>query len=260
MQQKGKEQSKPFLELEAVSAGYNGNIALDQVNLAIYPQDFIGMIGPNGGGKTTLLKVILGLLPPMKGKVHYYFENTDRPGSQIGYLPQQTLFDQKFPITVGDVILGGLVARTGLLHRFSKASYRQVQETMERLGILGLRQRPLGELSGGELQRTFLARALVASPRLLLLDEPDTFVDTTFASSFYELLQQINQQVAIVLVSHDLGMISSHVKSIACVNRRLHYHGSSEITQEILDSYNCPIELISHGKVPHRVLKGHDHA
>lgn len=251
-------ESKPLLELKGITAGYNGQVVLENIDLTIYPHDFIGMIGPNGGGKTTLLKIMLGLMQPFEGEMQYYFDHTDRPGKRIGYLPQFTLFDQKFPITVRDVVLGGLVADTGIFRRFSAEEQGRAEAVMQRMGIVELKKRPLGELSGGQLQRTFLARALVASPKILLLDEPDTFVDVTFANSFYELLRQVNHEVAIVLVTHDLGMISSHVKSIACVNRTLHYHDSNELTQEILDNYNCPIELISHGQVPHRVLRDHE--
>jgi zinc transport system ATP-binding protein len=107
------------------------------------------------------------------------------------------------------------------------------------------------------MQRVFLARALIASPKLLVLDEPNTFVDKSFSKGFYEILKELNKEMAIILVSHDLGMISSYVKTIACICRYLHYHDSSEITREVLDSYSCPIELIAHGDMPHRVLKNH---
>lgn len=249
---------QPLLELKGVSAGYNGQVVLSEVDLSIYPGDFIGVIGPNGGGKTTLLKVMLGLLSPRDGEVRYNFDVADQPYTRMGYLPQFTLFDRKFPITVLDVVLGGLVGKTGLMRSFSSKARGEAMASLQRMGIVALKNRPIGELSGGQLQRTFLARALVAHPAILLLDEPDTFVDATFAKSFYELLQHINQEVAVVLVSHDLGMISSQVKSIACVNYRLHYHGSGELTQEIMDSYHCPIELVAHGPVPHRVLRLHD--
>jgi len=249
---------QPLLELKAVSAGYNGQVVLSEVDLRIYPGDFIGVIGPNGGGKTTLLKVMLGLLTPRGGEVRYNFDAAGRPATRMGYLPQFTLFDRQFPITVLDVVLGGLVGKTGLMRSFSGKAHEEAMASLQRMGIVALKNRPVGELSGGQLQRTFLARALVADPGILLLDEPDTFVDATFARSFYDLLQQINREVAIVLVSHDLGMISSRVKSIACVNFKLHYHGSGELTQEILDSYRCPIELVAHGPVPHRVLRQHD--
>jgi zinc transport system ATP-binding protein len=128
---------------------------------------------------------------------------------------------------------------------------------MEQMGILHLKHKAIGELSGGQMQRVFLARALIASPKLLVLDEPNTYVDKHFEESFYEILKELNEKMAIILVSHDLGIISSYVKSIACVNRHLHYHDSSEITQELLDNYPCPIDLITHGDLPHRVLKTH---
>ena len=141
--------------------------------------------------------------------------------------------------------------------RISSAQKRQAESLMDRLGILPLRRQRIGELSGGQQQRCFLARALVNQPTLLLLDEPDTFVDSGFVHSFYELLDQLNAKLTILLVSHDLGTIAAHISSIACVNGGLHYHDSGEMTQEILDSYHCPIQLISHGPVAHRVLKDH---
>lgn len=128
---------------------------------------------------------------------------------------------------------------------------------MKKMDISHLKQKSINELSGGEKQRVFLSRALISEPEILLLDEPSTFVDTNFNRSFYEILKELNKEMTILLVSHDLGMISSYVKSIACVNRRIYYHDSNEITQELLNEYRCPIDLITHGHVPHRVLKNH---
>ncbi|MCK4760680.1 MAG: ATP-binding cassette domain-containing protein, partial [Candidatus Aminicenantes bacterium] len=179
------------------------------------------------------------------------------------YLPQASRFDPHFPICVYDVVLSGLTCAAGsrsFCRKLTKEDKRKTDEVMERMGILHLKKRPIGELSGGQMQRVFLARALISAPRLLLLDEPNTFVDKGFEANFFEILEELNKEIAIVLVSHDLGMISSHVKSIACVNQGLYYHDSSEITQELLDNYGCPIDLITHGHLPHRVLKDHEHA
>ncbi len=248
---------RKILEISAVSAGYGETIVLKDVNLTVYERDFIGIIGANGSGKTTLLKVILGLLRPMSGTVRFLFNGGDHIGKHIGYLPQVTMFDQKFPITVKEVAMSGLMARTGLLKRFSRQDKKRIESILKKTGILHLKKSPMGELSGGQMQRVFLTRALVSSPQLLILDEPDTFVDQSFEGDLYELLKDLNREIAIILVSHDIGMISAYVKTIACVNRRLYYHDSSEITQELMDNYNCPIELITHGRIPHRVLKDH---
>ncbi|MGD2088374.1 MAG: ABC transporter ATP-binding protein [Candidatus Aminicenantes bacterium] len=251
---------KKLLELRSVSAGYNVHLVLKDINLTIYEQDFLGIIGANGSGKTTLIKVLLNLIKPIKGTVRFFFESGEKPGKQIGYLPQQNMFDKQFPITVHDVVLSGLSSKVGVFKSFTREDKIAVDEVLERMSIMDLKKRAIGTLSGGQMQRVFLARALVSSPALLVLDEPDTFVDKSFTKDFYEILQELNQQMAIILVSHDLGMISSYVKAIACLNINgcLFCHDSNHITQEALDSYNCPIDLITHGDLPHRVLGKHE--
>jgi len=254
-----KEKNK-LLELRSVSAGYNGHLVLRDINLIVYEQDFLGIIGANGSGKTTLIKVLLNLIKPAKGTINFFFASGEKPGKQIGYLPQQNMFDKKFPITVHDVVLSGLASKVGVFKSFTKRDKTAVDEVLERMGIPDLKKRAIGTLSGGQMQRVFLARALVSAPALLVLDEPDTFVDKSFTEDFYEILQELNRQMAIILVSHDLGMISSYVKAIACLNihGNLFCHDSNHITQEALDSYNCPIDLITHGDLPHRVLGKHE--
>lgn len=252
-----EEEKKKILELQGVSVGYNNHIVLEDVNLVIYEKDFIGVIGANGSGKTTLLKVILGLLRPLRGKVQFFIKDPGQVKKYIGYMPQASTFDRKFPITVKNVVISGLTARVGPFKGFSRKDKARSNEVMEQMGILPLENKAIGELSGGEMQRVFLARALISAPKLLVLDEPNTFVDKTFEKSFYEILKELNKAMAIILVSHDIGMISSYVKTIACVCRYLHYHETNEITQELLDTYNCPIDLITHGDLPHRVLKSH---
>lgn len=250
---------KKLLELNNISAGYNGHIVLKDIDFSVFEEDFIGVIGANGSGKTTLLKVILGLIKPAAGTVRFFDDEHEAGMGKppIGYLPQLTLFDPKFPIRVADVVISGLSGTVGLLTHYSKDEKIRAQQVMERMGIIGLRKKPIGELSGGQMQRVFLARALISSPPMLLLDEPNTFVDKGFEVNFFEILEELNREVAIILVSHDLGMIVSHVKTIACVNQNLYYHDTNEITQELLDNYNCPIDLITHGDLPHRVLKFH---
>lgn len=247
-----------ILELCSITAGYNDNIILHNVNLAIYQRDFLGIIGPNGGGKSTLLKVIVGLIEPIRGTIRFCFASSNKKARRwIGYQPQINIFDVKFPILVIDVVLSGLLSQVGLFKRFSKEDRKKAQELMEQMGIARLENKSIGELSGGQMQRVFLCRALIASPKLLLLDEPSTFLDTNFDTNFYEILQELNKEIAIILVSHDLGIISSYVKNIACINGTLHYHSSNEINQEILAHYRCPVDIITHGELPHRVLREH---
>jgi len=242
--------------MASLSVLYGANPALQDVDFKVFEHDFIGVIGPNGGGKTTLLKVILGLVRPATGKI--VFSNDLINGNNIGYLPQMSTGDINYPVTVKDVILSGLMIRKGLFSMMSASDKKRAETVSKELGLDELEEASLNELSGGELQRVFLGRAVIGNPKLLLLDEPGNFVDTNFENDFYEKLRDLNKRMAILMVSHDVGTISSHVKSFACVNRHLHYHPSSEISNDQLLAYGCPIQLITHGDVPHTVLKHHN--
>ncbi len=243
----------PILELKDISAGYEHETILHHVDLKIFEHDFLGIIGPNGGGKTTLLKVILGLLKPFEGEVIYAVPRQNL----FGYLPQNSRFDQRFPIDVTEVVLSGLMSEKGLYKPYSRSDKYKAWDLLEKYGMGAYKKASIGELSGGQMQRVFLCRAIISSPRILILDEPTTYVDSHFEKEFYAILEELNKSLTIVMVSHDLGTICSYVKTIACVNRSLHYHDSNRISEEQLQSYNCPIELITHGKIPHRVLKEH---
>jgi zinc transport system ATP-binding protein len=245
-----------LLEMNLLSAGYDENIILQDINFKVNENDFIGVIGPNGGGKTTLLKVILGLIKPVNGRIIFNKDLINE--NSIGYLPQISTGDVNFPVSVADVILSGMMIRKKIISRMSPDDKKRAGEIIDDLGLSGLGHAPLNELSGGQLQRVFLGRAIFGNPKLLLLDEPGNFVDSTFENDFYEKLKDLNRHMAILMVSHDLGIISSHVKSYACVNKNLHFHPSSEITNEQLLAYGCPIQLITHGEVPHTVLKTHN--
>lgn len=250
---------KTLLELSDISAGYDKKIILKNVNFHVKENDFVGIIGPNGGGKTTLLKLILGLIPPMSGSIRYFFDdNQKKYRNFIGYLPQQNRQDSEFPISVQEVIMSGMIS-PGKRHPYIKKNQAKLDEVLEITGMKNYKNSPVGDLSGGQLQRVFLGRAIISEPSLLILDEPDTFVDNRFENELYQLLKDLNEKLAILLVSHDVGTISSYIKTIACVNSELHYHPSNEISSEQLKIYNCPIDIITHGQVPHRVLPEHDH-
>lgn len=242
--------------MHSVSASYGVKTVLEEVDFSVNENDFIGVIGPNGGGKTTLLRIILGLLKPSSGEIRF---NPDLPDSErIGYLPQISTGDVNFPVSVTDVILSGMMIRKRIFSRMSAGDREKAERIIEELGLTGLEKKSLSELSGGQVQRVLLGRAIIGDPGLLLLDEPGNFVDSSFESDFYGKLKELNKRMAILMVSHDIGMISSHVKSFACVNRKLHYHPSSEISNDQLLAYGCPIQLITHGDVPHTVLKTHN--
>jgi zinc transport system ATP-binding protein len=244
-----------LFEMNSLSASYGANEVLQDVNFRVNENDFIGVIGPNGGGKTTLLKIILGLLKPVKGKMVFNEELLN--GNSIGYLPQMSTGDINYPVTVRDIILSGLMIRKSVFSRMSASDKLKAGKVIDELGLSGMSGSTLNELSGGQMQRVFLGRAIIGDPRLLLLDEPGNFVDFTFENDFYEKLKELNRRMAILMVSHDVGTISSHIKSFACVNKNLHYHPSPEITNDDLLAYGCPIQLVTHGDVPHTVLKHH---
>ena len=242
--------------IKSLTAGYENKVVLKDISMTVDENDFIGIIGPNGGGKTTLLRVILGLLKPFSGKVDY------SPGNlrfnQIGYMPQVAQGDTLFPVTVEDVVLSGMMLNKSATGRMGREEKRRASEVMDELGLSPLARQALNELSGGQLQRVYLARAVTGSPRLLLLDEPATFVDNSFEADFYDKLKSLNSRMAIMMVSHDVGTISAWVKSFACVNGTLYYHPHSKITDEDLRMYGCPIQLVTHGNVPHVVLHKHE--
>lgn len=237
-----------LVRINSLSVSYGNVEALKNASFVINSGDFIGVIGPNGAGKSTLVKAILGAVKPTSGTVEYGVENM-----RIGYLPQSHTIDTLFPVSVRQAIMLGSITRKNLWHSDGK----RADELMQLAGIKHLARRSLTALSGGELQRMLLCRALINDPQLLILDEPTTYVDNKFESELYDLLVKLNQTIAIVMVSHDLGTISSYVKSIACVNRTLHLHPSNRISVEQLAAYDCPIQLLKHGEVPHTVLLKH---
>lgn len=252
-----------IIKIENLNVGYDENPhVLQDVSLNVYKNDFLGIIGPNGGGKTTLLKTILGLKEPFSGSISFYDQSGNAVSNMnIGYLPQINHIDKKFPLKVKDVILSGITLRGRVFKYYTSDDKKKVLPVAEKMGVQELLERPIGELSGGQLQRVLLGRAIIDNPQLIILDEPSSYVDKQFESNFYKLLEEVNNDMSIVLVSHDVGTIISQVKNIACVNQTLHYHSGSNISKEwLLGAYDsCPIEIIGHGDLPHRVLLNHDH-
>jgi len=249
--------SEEVIRLEDVWVKYGDLTILEEINLSVQNLDFLGIIGPNGGGKTTLLKVILGLIKPTRGKVTVLGNSPEKSRRFIGYVPQITQFDREFPVTVLDVVLMGRLGRKGLLGKFDEEDRKVAYKALESVEMLEFKDKQVGKLSGGQLQRVLLARALASDPRILLLDEPTASIDEPTKTELYGLLKNLNQKITIILVSHDIGVISSYVDKIACLNKRLFYHGSKEMDKTTIEkTYQCPVDLIAHG-IPHRVLRKH---
>jgi zinc transport system ATP-binding protein len=252
-----------IVQIRNVWFAYNGKTVLQDVSLDIQPGDFIAMIGPNGGGKTTLLKLMLGLLRPDQGSIKVLGGPSEKASHHIGYVPQDVHINRSFPITAIDVVLMGKLGSAKRWTLSSTQDRREALDALERMEIADCANSKIDALSGGQRQRVFIARALVTQPKILLLDEPTASIDARGQAEFYRLLKTLNKNITILVVSHDLVAISTHVKSVACVNKRLHYHNQAEITGEMLeemypciDEEVCPVELVAHG-LPHRVLKHH---
>jgi zinc transport system ATP-binding protein len=256
-------QPPPIVEIKDMTFAYGRDTVLQEVNLVLRKGDFVAMIGPNGGGKTTLLKLILGLLNPDKGTVLVMGQSARKTSSCIGYVPQDVHTNRSFPITALDVVLMGKLDPGKRWTRSSAANRQEAMAALNRLDMADHADKRIGELSGGQRQRVFIARALVTQPEILLLDEPTASIDTKGQADFFSLLKELNREITILVVSHDLLVVSRFVKSVACVNTRLHYHDQAEITGEMLETMYpctaeevCPVELVAHG-LPHRVLKDH---
>jgi len=250
--------AEPVIQVEDLHFSYGGHSVLEGVDFRVEAGDFVGIMGPNGGGKTTLLKVLLGLLKPQQGRARVLGHRPGGAAARLGYVPQQTEPDRDFPISTQEVVLMGRISRRAG-RRWSSADQEAARRALEQVGMWEERDHIIGCLSGGERQRVLIARALAADPEVLFLDEPTANVDTLWQTQFYDLLKELNQRMTILVVSHDLTVLSTHIRSVACINRRLIHHHSAEITTEMLEmAYPCPVELVAHG-LPHRVLASHSH-
>jgi zinc transport system ATP-binding protein len=242
--------SEPAIELEDVSLWREGERVLDQVSLRVAEREFLAVLGPNGSGKTTMLLVILGALVPEQGRVRVLGTAPRQARPRVGYVPQRASFERDFPIRVLDVALMGRIARCAPGRRFGARDLELARLALARMGVDSLAERPIGALSGGELQRVLIARALAGEPELLLLDEPTASLDERMESGVWELLEQLSGELAIVMVSHDIGAVARRVQRVACLNRRLVVHAAAELTPELLEQvYGAPL----------RVLASHDH-
>lgn len=242
------------IEVKEVSFSYNGNPILQDISFDVQEGEYLGIIGPNGGGKTTLFKVILGLLKPQAGEVRIFGEPLESFKSRhlIGYVPQRSISDYYFPATVEEVVRSGRTARLGLFKRISKEDARAIERVMEVTDVGRLRDRLIGQISGGERQRVFIARALASEPKILILDEPDVGVDVTAQEKFYSFLEDLNSDpgITILLISHDIDVVAHQAKTILCLNRRLVCHGPPRdfITEDYMQKlYGKKVRFILHG-------------
>jgi len=248
---------RKVIELKSIWAGYNGDHAIEAIDLVVHERDFVGIIGPNGAGKSTLFKVMLGLLTPTQGKISILGQPPASARNAIGYVPQYVDFDHDFPINVWDVVMMGRLSNRHLFRGFTTEDHDVVSQTLDELELTEYKDEALSELSIGERRRVYIARALASEPEILLLDEPTDSIDSRMNLKIFDILKTLNERITILMISHDLGVISSYVKTIACLNKRLHSH-SEKVQAEVLEEvYQCPIDMIAHG-VPHRVLQEHD--
>jgi zinc transport system ATP-binding protein len=238
----------PIIEFDGVSFSYDGrNDILDDVHLTVEALDFASVIGPNGGGKTTLLKLVLGLLEPASGTIRVFGRSPERARPRIGYMPQFATTDPKFPVRVADVVLMGRLGPGRRVGPFSKTDRAAAVQAMERVGVEQLSRQSFSALSGGQRQRVLLARALSSDPELLLLDEPAAGLDQKVEQDFFELLGELNREKTLVLVSHDLGFVRSFVKTVVCVHCRVDVHPTSELDgTAIQDLYGGDVRLVHH--------------
>ena len=241
------------IEIKQMSFGYEDSRVLADVNLTIHEGDFLAIIGPNGGGKTTLLELALGLRTPWSGTIERF--TSGRPGA-LGYVPQFARFDGDFPLRVRDVVLMGRLGHRRGARRHPQDS-EVVDQLLHRFGLAERGEQPVGDLSGGQVQRVLIARALAAEPEILFLDEPLASVDPGYRDVLVSTLSKLRETIPIVVVTHDLTPWAPSVEQIACVNRTLHYHPEGRVSEQTLhEVYGCPVELVAHG-VPHRVLHSH---
>lgn len=247
----------PVIEIENLDFSYSGIPVLRDVNLSIQQKDSTCVVGPNGGGKSTLVKIILGLLSPTRGTVKLLGGRPEETRNQVGYVPQHSNFDPLFPVTVMDVTLMGKLARQDWFRfgfSYSKQDKKAAFQALEEMELAHLAGRKFAELSGGQRQRVLIARALVSASEMLILDEPTANVDAHVEGSLVEIMIELSKRMTIILVTHDLGFTSQFFKSVVCVNRDAHVHPTSEITgQFIQDLYGGDIKMIRHD---HRCAAG----
>jgi zinc transport system ATP-binding protein len=243
---------EPVITFRGVSFSYGNAPVLEDVTFDVGPQESMCIVGPNGGGKTTLVKLMLGLLRPAKGEIRVLGRAPRQARVRVGYMPQHVLYDPQFPVTVMDIVLMGRLGRPGIdgfLGWPNREDRRAALEALQYVEMAGCCRQSFASLSGGQRQRVLVARALCSRPELLLLDEPTSNVDTLMESRLWELLRRLNRNMSILMVTHDLGVVSNLVEKVICVNRSVVVHATREITGEIMsDLYGGHVRMVRHGE------------
>jgi len=239
----------PAIELQDVGFSYNGIPVLEKVNLSIGREEFLSVVGPNGGGKTTLLKIILGLLKPSTGRVRVFGAPPERNRERMGYMPQHTQFDPQFPVSVMDVVLmGNLGSRRG--GPYSRRDRDEGCRVLDQVDMCGQSRNSFSSLSGGQRQRVLLARALISEPEILLLDEPTANVDVGIESKLDRILKNLKKHMTILMVTHDLGFVTHMVESVICVNRKVVVHPTSSLNGKLIhELYETDMRMVQHNRV-----------
>jgi len=237
----------PLITLKDVSFSYTDQLILKDINLSLYPEDFLGIVGANGGGKSTMLKLILGLLTPDSGQIEVFGLPPQQARTRLGYVPQFATFDSNFPITVQDTVLQGRLGKTRAIIGYNQQDRAIAEQMMRETDIIALKKHPMTALSGGQRQRVLIARALACEPEVLLLDEPTANIDPNHGDNIFELLHRLHQRIAIVLISHDVGFVSRSVTRVACLNRTLVCHATTPVdSEEIKHLYSTPMSMVHH--------------
>jgi len=240
--------TNPILKFENVSFSYADRPVLDEASFMLDIGDSICVVGPNGGGKTTLLKLALGLLKPQSGKIHLLGGSPEKMRHHVGYVPQHLHFDPQFPISVEEVVLMGRLGSVPSGKRYKKEDYSAVASALETMGLFDELKTPFYALSGGQRQRVLIARALAASPQILFLDEPTAHVDAAAENQFRKILDELSKTLSIITVSHDLAFVSAHVKKVLCVNRKVHIHPTESLSGNLIQKlYGQEMRFVQHG-------------